>query len=654
MKVAKFFFFRVTLIVLNLVGFTIGSVQAQSQAPAVDDTLAHQRNVFKALENMLAKPNSDEYKRLRAQLQGYPLEPYIEQITLKTYPYLANQDKIDAFLRTHEGSPLDRPLRYKWLTYLKKKNQADLFMQYFRPTANVELTCQYLTYQMADPKNHDEVFKHASELWVVGKSQPNECDPVFDAWTKAGFRTNERVLKRLALAGNGGSHTLLPYLKTLLPKEQQYLADLWLQVRRAPNYVSNLSKFPKKYPELELEIIEYGLGRLIWRDEDLAIKTWQATLKKFDVAQSNQYELAGKFAVALAISEHKNADEWLEKASYEKADEQLYRWHLAHVLKSGDWQHALEVIEQMPEKSSSGLSAKYWQARALEKVNAMDSANQNYQWLAQQRHYYGFLASGKLAQPPTIVDKPLEFDQQALSTIANMDAAKRAYEFLQLGRYLSARREWLHLQSQLDQQQKLVSAVLADSWGWHDRAIYGFSNTGYLDDIKRRFPMAYRNELVNHSEANQVDPAWAFAIARRESSFMADANSSAGAKGLMQLLPGTARYLAKKQIKTSVLFDPDTNAGYGTQYLRYLMDKMDNNPVLATASYNAGWRRVQKWIPKDQSVPMDVWIETIPYKETRNYVKAVLAYHQIYAAQLGKNSPLFNELATMQLGGQTL
>lgn len=654
MKVAKFFFFRVTLIVLNLVGFSIGSVQAQSQAPAVDDTLAHQRNVFKALENMLAKPNSDEYKRLRAQLQGYPLEPYIEQITLKTYPYLANQDKIDAFLRTHEGSPLDRPLRYKWLTYLKKKNQADLFMQYFRPTANVELTCQYLTFQMADPKNHEEVFKQASELWVVGKSQPNECDPVFDAWTKAGFRTNERVLKRLALAGNGGSHTLLPYLKTLLPKEQQYLADLWLQVRRAPNYVSNLSKFPKKYPELELEIIEYGLGRLIWRDEDLAIKTWQATLKKFDVAQSNQYELAGKFAVALAISEHKNADEWLEKASYEKADEQLYRWHLAHVLKSGDWQHALEVIEQMPEKSSSGLSAKYWQARALEKVNAMDSANQNYQWLAQQRHYYGFLASGKLAQPPTIVDKPLEFDQQALSTIANMDAAKRAYEFLQLGRYLSARREWLHLQSQLDQQQKLVSAVLADSWGWHDRAIYGFSNTGYLDDIKRRFPMAYRNELVNHSEANQVDPAWAFAIARRESSFMADANSSAGAKGLMQLLPGTARYLAKKQIKTSVLFDPDTNAGYGTQYLRYLMDKMDNNPVLATASYNAGWRRVQKWIPKDQSVPMDVWIETIPYKETRNYVKAVLAYHQIYAAQLGKNSPLFNELATMQLGGQTL
>lgn len=264
------------------------------------------------------------------------------------------------------------------------------------------------------------------------------------------------------------------------------------------------------------------------------------------------------------------------------------------------------------------------------------------------------MASGQLSQTPTIVDKPLEFDPSLLSQVANMPAAKRAYEFLILKRFTEARREWFYLQSQLNAQQKLVSAVLADSWGWHDRAIFGFSNTGYLDDIKRRFPMAYQNEVLSHSQANQIDPAWTFAIARRESSFMSDASSSAGAKGLMQLLPGTARYLAKKKIKTSVLYDADTNAGYGTQYLRYLLDKMDNNPVLATASYNAGWRRVQKWIPTDQSMPMDIWIETIPYKETRNYVKAVLAYRQIYAAQLGRTAPIFSELATMQIGGETL
>lgn len=616
--------------------------------------LAHQRTVFKSIEKLVNNPNSQKYKRLREQLIGYPLEPYIEQKTLKAYPYLANKEKITRFLTEFEGTPLDRSLRHKWLGYLQKKNRADLFVSFYKPTSNVELKCQYLSYRLASGAAPEGIFEQTSKLWVVGKSQPNECDSLFKAWADAGYRTEERVLARLALAGNGGTHTLIPYLKSLLPKQKQYLADLWLSIRRSPSRVSRLSRFPQRYTELELDILQYGVERLIWRDENLALKSWKSILAKYSVTSDRQLKTAGKFAIALAIDNHPKAEEWLEKASHANADEQLFRWHLAHVLKANDWQHVMAVIDQMPADFADDLASKYWQARALEEVNATDSAAANYQWLSQHRHYYGFLASGRLSKTPTIVDKPLVFDPSLLSQVANLPAAKRAYEFLALKRFTEARREWFYLQSQLTDQQKLVSAVLADSWGWHDRAIYGFSNTGYLDDIKRRFPMAYENEVLSHSQANQIDPAWTFAIARRESSFMSDANSSAGAKGLMQLLPGTARYLAKKKIKTSVLYDADTNAGFGTQYLRYLLDKMDNNPILATASYNAGWRRVQKWIPTKQSMPMDIWIETIPYKETRNYVKAVLAYRQIYAAQLGRTAPIFSELASMQIGGETL
>lgn len=642
---------RFCLVVITSLLFVVFSFAAFGVMPdANSKDIAHQRNIYKALENMVAKPNSPEYRRLREQIEGYPLEPYIEQITLKRYPYLANKDKIEDFLNKYQGTPLDRPLRHKWLKYLQKKNLSDLFIESFKPTANVELTCQNLAYLLLDESNHPQVFEQASVLWVVGRSQPNECDPVFDAWQKAGYRTEDKVLARLALAGNGGNHTLIPYLKTLLPKSKQYLADLWHSVRRSPSFVSRLSRFPQKYPEHEMDILQYGLGRLIWRNEELALKSWQGMLKRYHVNPLRQRQMANKFAIALAIDEHPKAQEWLEKANHSQADEQLFRWHLAHVLKSGDWQHVLDVIDAIPDKVSQDLSFRYWQARAFEQVNAKENAQAGFNWLAKQRHYYGFLASGKLSQTPTIVDKPLEFSPDVLAEIANLPAAKRAFEFLKLERYTEARREWFYLQSQLSDEQKLASAVLADSWQWHDRAIYGFSRTGYLDDIKRRFPMAYRTELLNHSQANRVDPAWTFAIARRESSFMADANSSAGARGLMQLLPGTARYLSKKKIRSKVLYDPDTNAEFGTQYLRYLLDKMDNNPVLATASYNAGWRRVQKWIPKDNVMPMDVWIETIPYKETRNYVKAVLAYRQIYAQQLGQPSALFTELAKMQLG----
>ncbi|WJG09060.1 lytic transglycosylase domain-containing protein [Aliiglaciecola sp. LCG003] len=612
---------------------------------------AQQREAFERLELLVSKPNSTEYKKLREQIRGYPLEPYIEQLTLRAFPYNGNQQKITEFLRLYEGTPLDWPLRRTWLEQLAKNNDAERFIQFFKPTANVELTCQFLSFKLLRKDDIQSVYNQAEKLWVVGESQPNECDPVFKAWTQAGLRTEKHVLARLALAADGGNHTLIPYLKTLLSEDKQYLADLWLSVRRNPGYVSRLSKFPGTHKELELAILQYGLTRLIWRDDDLALKSWQKVLAKYNVQPTSQLKMAETFAIALTINEHPKASEWLEKASHENAEEQLFRWHLAYVIKSGNWQHALEVIDLLPSQIAQDLSFQYWQARAFEQINESNKANLHYQQIAKNRHYYGFLASGKLALTPNMVDKPLEFDPMTLSQVANMPAAKRAHEFLQLQRYTEARREWWYLQSQLSPQQELVSAVLADSWQWHDRAITGFSNTGYLDDIKRRFPMAYKDQLLNHAQVNQIDPAWAFAIARRESSFMSDANSSAGAKGLMQLLPGTARYLAKKKVSNQVLFDPDSNAGYGTQYLRYLMDKMDDNPVLATASYNAGWRRVQSWVPRKQSMPVDIWIETIPYKETRNYVKAVLAYRQIYAQQLGQSTGLFEDLVNMKLGG---
>lgn len=349
--------------------FAFVFIQCFSQSHALlpagnDENLVHQRSVFKSLEKIANNPNSQKYKQLREQLVGYPLEPYIEQKTLKAYPYLANQDKISRFLSEFEGTPLDRSLRHKWLYYLKKKNKADLFVSYYKPTSNVELKCQYLTYQLANGADPQSVFAQTSDLWVVGKSQPNECDGLFKAWADAGFRTEERVLARLALAGNGGTHTLIPYLKSLLPKQKQYLADLWLSIRRSPSRVSRLSRFPQRFTELELDILQYGVGRLIWRDEDLALKSWQSILTKYSVSPERQLKTAGKFAIALAIDNHPKAEEWLEKASHANADEQLFRWHLAHVLKGNDWQHVMDVIDQMPADIADDLGSKYWQARA--------------------------------------------------------------------------------------------------------------------------------------------------------------------------------------------------------------------------------------------------------------------------------------------------
>jgi soluble lytic murein transglycosylase len=652
-------FFRTVNLVLYRIssffrGFLIFTVSACCQAHAVNSTPATdkfeaQRALFVEAEKLVKNAKSQKYQHLKEQLANYPLFPYLQQKELRFSPDLSKQKEIGTFLATYKATPLDSPLRKSWLRYLAKKGEPELFLQFYTSQRDVKLACKNLQFILKKPDLREDALKQVRNYWVVGKSQPKECDPVFNVWLDAGMRQPEDIWERLTLAADGGKHTLIPYLKSLLPVEEQYLADLWLKVRRSPSAVSRASKFPNRFPLKETQILTYGLSRLVWKDRDLALKSWQSLNQKFEFSAQQRQKLASKFAVALAIDNHSQAELWLERANKLDDDKELFRWHLAHVLRQQDWQHVLDIIDLAPESIASELSYQYWQARAYAEVDADELAESQFAKVAANRHYYGFLASGKLSQSPELVDKPLSFAPQELVSIANLPAAKRAYEFLMLKRYASARREWVYMQSQLDTNGKLISAVLADSWGWHDQAIFSFARAGYLDDIKRRFPMAFSEQLVQNSNRNKVDPAWAFAIARRESSFMADANSSAGARGLMQLMPGTARYLAKKKINNSSLYDPEKNSQYGTQYLRYLMDKMGNNPILATASYNAGWRRVKKWVPETGSLPMDVWIETIPYKETRNYVKAVTAYRQIYADQLGHDSGLFERLANMHI-----
>ncbi|WP_339720912.1 transglycosylase SLT domain-containing protein [uncultured Paraglaciecola sp.] len=632
---------------LHLAITSILLTQVVLAAPVLE--IDQQRKLFIEAERLAHNPNSSAFKKIMEQLEGYPLKPYVELKTLSKFPFMANKNQIESFLAQYESAPLDRPLRKKWLAYLSKQDQPELFSHFYRDMGNTALNCKYAELLLQKDPSNEQAFKLAEELWVVGKSQPSDCDLLFKKWQKAGKRTPELVWKRLSLAADGGNHTLIPYLKTLLPTEQQYLADLWLKVRRSSSQVSRLSNFPGKFPEKETEIQVYGLKRLISSNRDLALRSWEKLSSRFVFSSSQLKQISHRFAIFLALADHEQAELWLEKATDFEPDAELLRWHLAHVLRQRNWQHALDVINFVPGEIVDGNMFQYWKARAYGEVGAKELSDKGLQQLAKQRHYYGFLASGQLSEMASMNDNPLQIAQDELDEIASMPAAQRAFEFRTLGRNLSARREWIFLQSQLSQQQKVTAAVLASQNNWHDQAIFGFSKSGYLDDLSRRFPMAYDSQLQSNAKKNNIDVAWAYAIVRRESSFMPDAASHAGALGLMQMMPGTARYLAKKKVKRNSLFNPNINVELGTQYMRYLMDKMDNNPILATASYNAGWRRVQQWLPEKGNIPLDMWIETIPYKETRNYVMAVLAYQQIYSQHLGGSENLFKDLATMQI-----
>lgn len=638
--------------------FALVSGVISPQSIAEDGKLREeQRAQFLSLEKQL---NTLPVSKLPAihkdieDLANYPLVPYLKlRLAERTLSNLTSST-VDAFLARYAGTPLATHLRKRWLDLLSKRKQRLAYIDAYQPGLGTRYTCLYLDYQLQATDNPDYWFEQVDALWLSGRSRPDECDPVFKQWQNAGHMTTDMVLKRIEKVVRGGDRNLLGYLQRRLPASHNYLVDLWRQTRRSPEAVLRYGLFPRKFPEAEKAVLYYGIIRLAWQTPKKAIKAFQYWQTKMTFSEAQIRQIYRAIAISLVIEGDDNADVWLAKANVPDAEEDVRHWHLAYMLRQNDWRQALEVIQNAPQDEQTQDAFRYWRARGLSELNADQLPQQLYGELAKERHYYGFLASARLQQPPELDDQPLEISDYALAKMSTVPAVQRAYELFKLGRYVEARREWYYLNRRLTIEEKHAVTLLASNWGWHDQAIIGFAQTGYFNDVRRRFPMAFAEEFQQQATQHQVDPALAMAIARRESSFMVDAVSPAGARGLMQLMPGTVNYISNRRVGYRTLLEPEQNLEFGIQYLKYLNDKLNHNPVLVSASYNAGWQRVMEWLPSHGEQSLDVWIENIPYRETRHYVKAVMAYRYIYQVQLGQSSELFDTLSRMKLSADSL
>jgi soluble lytic murein transglycosylase len=622
--------------------------------PALADD---QRAMFVALEKQISTTPYGQLASLDgdiAALADYPLYPYLLRAKLYRQLNMAHADEITQFLHTYGSQPVSRALRIRWLKYVAEQKDAEKFLQAYQPKLGVDLQCEYLNFVLASSSQPQPIYATTTQLWQHGYSRPKACDPLFSQWQRAGFMTIDVILNRVEKVGKGGDVGLFNYLKRRLPEPYQYLVDLWRDVKRKPSIVLQGNRFPLTHVQRESTVLSHGLVRLAWLTPKAAIKGWYQWQHKAAFSDEDIRQIHRAIALSLAIDNDPLAEEWLARANVPAAMADVRHWHLAYMLRHADWEGALAVIENAPTAEQEQGAFRFWQGRSYGQLNGVEKQQSLLTQLAQERNYYGFLASAQLQTKPQLTNQPLVVAPELLSQLASRGGAQRAFEFFKLERFIDARREWRSFVMPLSATNKQAAAVLASEWGWHDQAIIGFIQGGYLDDVERRFPLAYAPQITREAENNQIDPAFAMAIARRESSFMVDAVSPAGARGLMQLMPSTVRYLSKEKVSNRSLFDPNKNLAYGMQYLRYLMDKLDNNPVLVLASYNAGWKRVMEWLPQEQSQPMDIWIENIPYKETRHYVKAVMAYRYIYQWQMGKQPTLFDSLINTQIKADNL
>lgn len=588
------------------------------------------------------------YKKFQQLTKGlsHPLKPYVQMEFYKRHPNLKYKKQIEHFLSLYQSTPVEQPVRKAWLTYLAKKNQQTLFIKNYRPQSDVALQCQYLNFKLQQGADKKEIFKKASKLWVVGRSQPKACDNLFYKWKLAGYRTEARVWQRVKRAAEGGQASLLPYLKLLLPKSQRYLADLYAQVRKDPSAAAGLYRY-KHHTAKEAQIALYGIKRLIWRNPDLALRAWFKLERLFNFTPAQLEQVQYSFAYALAAKKLPKATFWVNKVAKDKHTAKLRQAYLMYLLAKEKWP---EIIAYFTNKPNVSLGHRYWMAYAHAKQGQRKKANKIWQEVAKKRDYYGFLAAARVGKPVRLNNKTLTVPATVIAQVEKSPNYLRALALHRLQRYYSARAEWNYLLNTSSDAEKYAAAVLADKHQWYDSTITTLARLKAWDYVDLRFPDAFSDLFSRYAKRHHISRNWAVAIARRESSFAPDARSHANARGLMQLLPSTAKYMNKSTVSNRQLYQPKTNINLGSKYLRYLEKKAKSNRIVATASYNAGYRAVSKWLPK---TPMaaELWIEQIPYRETRKYVKNVYAYRQVYLAKANSPQNLMAEILNMKIGG---
>ena len=600
-------------------------------AIATSTPLSSQQTLYLEAEKAVKSQNWKKYSALLDQLQDYPLTNYLERDRLLTQLNLRYSDQIETFLNANGNAPVAKKLRYKWLHWLAKNNHSSLFLRHYRNFGSTQLKCKQLEFRLRTSESEADIYAQVKNVWLTGRSIPKACDKVISLWQKAGQLTDTLIWQRILLANKAKQKQLVRFLTKKLKPADQQAAELLVEVTRSPEKLLKV-KFRTPLTERARDIVQTGLSRLAWKDPNQAIRVWAHLGKNYQLVEDFP-TIKRAISLSLAIEKDPKATRWLSSLN-QKQDQSVNQWLLSTALREKNWALIADLANQFSLTDHESYKWRYWQAVAETQLGNLSNAQTLFESLAEKRSYYGFLAARQLDKQPDLQHQAIDFTETELDQLTLKPAAKRAREFFLLGRLNDARREWNHLVRQTPHDQQTKLALIAHRWDWQHQAILAFARSKQINDVEKRFPLHRFQLFSQQAKRNQIPVSWAYAIARQESAFKTDAISSAGARGLMQLKHSTAKIAAKNRIpyrRASQLLSADTNIQIGTAHLSRMYQSFNAHPVLATAAYNAGKRRVQEWLQNSNTQDALQWIEQIPYKETREYVKNVLTYQLIYA-----------------------
>ncbi len=635
---SRHYFFVYCLSVLILFINSSSYAVQSSQSFTSNQLYKKQRLIFLQAESALQKKQFKKYRKYYAQLDNYPLQPYLKYKKYRSQLAQLKEQSVLQFFIDYKDTPYAERLRSAWLDKMAKKKQWQYYLNAYYPQKSISRQCTYL-HALINTHQQEQAFKQVPKLWLVGKSQPKSCDPVFKAFKQAGKLDDKLLWGRIKLAMYKGRTSLASYLAKSLPASDQQWLNEWKKIYRRPEYILSSKLMQQQHP-LKTPIQIHALKRMANKNPQAAIELLSELQKDNQFSLAEQDKMYQAIGMKLAYSHQDGAWFWLDKISDSGSDETTRQWRARSAIREGNWPAISSAIKRLTKQEQQNFRWQYWLALSKRRQGKQSEALKYFYQLAQKRSYYGFLAADIMDMPYEFQNAPLTPDNAMLQKIAQHPGILRAHEFYRLNRTTDARREWYFTtRKQMNNNERAIAAKLAQQWGWHNQAIITMAYTDQRDDIELRFPVLEKERITKYSKAQKIQPAYTMAVIRRESAFAHDARSRVGALGLMQIMPATGKVIARKlKVKyhsKQQLLLPETNVKFGTKYLNMMLNKFYDQPALASAAYNAGGHRVKSWLPKEQKMQADRWIESIPFKETREYVSSILAYTAIYEHRLG-------------------
>lgn len=589
-------------------------------------------------ENALKALERDElatFESLYRRLEHYPIAHYLEYKRLRRQ-FTESPDKqavqlLNDFETVFADEALTRNLTRHLQRQLIKAEDWPLFLGVSKSRLAGSFACAsaHATAQTTGLKGWSAPLL---EYWSSTIILPELCSDTFAALEQRATPSLVAIWERLYNAISAGKLDVARGLQQWLSTSDSRRVGAWIDARESPKALLTGVKLQENDLLNRRAILDL-VRRWSWQDPHAAIAHWQKINARYSFFDDERYELSRELALRGAWRRLPVAYEWLHSFDVREDDLEVQEWRIRAALLAQQWDDVLLSINALSTEERTQDHWAWWHGRALEQLGRQAEADEIFAEVAILPTYYGFLSADKLGLDYQLADRKILASEEVLETLSDNPGLIRAREYLMTGIPWEGRREWKTVIDSLETAEVAATAVLAERWKLPDRAIASANAAGEKAALSLRFPVVFESEVDQAASDNRLDPALIYAIMRRESAFIPDIKSPVGAMGLMQLMPKTARYVADMMGRSKQGFDlteKATNIDFGSFYMRHVLDKFDDHLALGAASYNAGPHRTKDWLPTEGEIAGDLWVDTIPFTETRRYVRAVLAYMTVF------------------------